>query len=256
MARGRLLGGIGVASLDDADRGATADTPAIRRRFAWLSISLSAFIMSLAATLINVFYAAQGAEIVVQPARQILLYRDGESDGAVLAAAMRIELINTASNYGDVLVRSQLVGGKDGPVFAQEGLAQPAFTDQAQDAAANCELGARCVAQQGLIVIQRSDSIMDLPAGSARALSPFFWLVEHSCEGGTKGCEDYADFDRAVDVLSSGDGLDLRVRLTFHDDGEREISCRTGRIDAGYLREIGWTQLACIESTVSGDTLF
>ncbi len=226
-----------------------------RRRFAWVTLSLSAFIMSLTATLINVFYAVQGSEITIQPPRQILLYRDGEGENSVLSAAIRLELINTAKDYGDVLLGARLAPSPEGPEFLQEGLAQPAFTAKAEEEAANCELGASCTGLNGLVVIQRSDIIMDMPAGSARALTPYFWLVQHSCEGAAQKCRAFSDFDRAVAELARKP-LDIRLRVKFQNDGEREITCRGAKIDAEYLREIGWTQVACTEAKVTGDSLF
>lgn len=228
---------------------------ASKRRFAWVTLSLSAFIMSLTATLINVFYAVQGSEITIQAPRQILLYRDGEGENSVLSVAMRLELINTAKDYGDVLLGANFLPRRDGPQFLQEGLAQPVFTIKADEEAANCELGASCTALPGMLVIQRGDFIMDMPAGSARALTPYFWLVQHSCEGAGKACKTYADFDDAVAELAKGP-LDMRLRVRFQNDGEREIICRGAKIDADYLKDIGWTQVACTESKVTGDRWF
>jgi hypothetical protein len=231
------------------------DSVEAKRRFGWMSLSLSAFVMSLTATLINVFYAVQGSEIVIQPPRQVLLYRDGEGENSVLSVAMRLELINTSSNYGDVLLGMEISPRPGAPGFVQEGLAQLAFTEDGHAQAANCELGAHCTGHPGLLVIQRSDNIMDLPAGAARALTPYFWLVDATCKGPREQCGGHSDFDRSVEALSR-QPLEMRLRVKLQNDGEREILCRGGKIDAAYLREIGWTQLACTQASVSGDTLF
>jgi len=226
-----------------------------KRRFAWVTLSLSAFLMSLTATLINVFYSVQGSEIAVQVPRQVLLYRDGTGENSVLSVAIRLELINTAKDYGDVLLGATLAPRPDGPQFLQEGLAQPVFVADAEAEAGNCELGASCTPLPGLLVIQRSDSIMDMPAGSARALTPYFWLVQHSCEGPARACETYSDFDRVVSELAKAP-LAMRLRVKFQNDGEREIVCQGPKIDADYLKEIGWTQVTCTEGKVTGDGLF
>lgn len=241
--------------MTESTASAAAEGAATKQRFRWITLSLSAFMMSLTATLINVFYAVQGAEIVVQPPKQVLLYRDGEGENSVLSAAMRLELINTSSSYGDVLLGMTIAPTADGPSFGQEGLAQLAAAPDGRTRAENCELGAHCTGHDGLLVIQRNDSIMDMPAGSARALTPYFWLVGSTCEGSKETCTAYANFDRAVDVLSRKP-LEMRVRLKLQNDGEREIVCGAGPLDAAYLRDIGWTQLACTQATVSGDTWF
>jgi hypothetical protein len=224
-----------------------------KRRFAFMSISLSAFIMSATATLISAFYGLQGAEIVVQPAKQVLLYRDGEGPNSVLAIAMRTDLINASSGYGDILLDAQLKPGRSGPTFGYEGMVTPVFTAASEEAAKGCELGASCLALPGMLMVHKNDQVTDLPSGSARALMPYFWLSKSSCSGGS-ACDRFANFDEAVKVLAAGPA-EIRMILRFHGDGEREILCRGGKIDAAYLSEVGWTQIPCTMSKVSGAPL-
>lgn len=241
---------------DSAGTGKTASLPeTVKRRFGWVSISLSAFIMSLTATLISAYYGFQGAEVVVQSPERILLYRDGVGESSILSMAVRTEMINTASGYGDVLLDASLVPARGAPAFSQEGLVTPAFTQNAEEAAKGCELGASCIGLPGLLLVHRSDQVMDLPSGAARAIVPYFWLSPSSCEGEEAACARFATFDQAVSALAERP-LEIRMRLRFHSDGERELTCRSSKLDAAYLREIGWTQLGCTEAAVSGDPLF
>lgn len=229
--------------------------PTLKSRFGWLSVSLSAFIMSFSATMINVYYALRGAEIVVQPPRHVLLYRDGTGESAVLSVAIRLELINTAKDYGDVLLDTRFIPYPGGPEFIQEGIAQPTFTPDAAEEVKKCTLGSSCIGLDGLLVIQRSDVIMDMPGGSAKALTPYYWLVPYGCQGPSAKCAAFGNFDQAVAKIGSGP-LDMRIRLRFQGDGEREIICRGAKIDAAYLTEIGWTQVACDVAEVSKPGLF
>jgi hypothetical protein len=237
----------------DNDPGSGA--PERKRRFAWLSISLSAFIMSFTTAMINVYYALRSSEVVVQPPRHVLLYRDGEGEQAVLSAAVRLELINTAKDYGDVLLETRLVPFPGEPAFVQEGVAQPAFTPDSAKAVSDCALGSSCVGLDGLVVIQRSDVIMDMPGGSAKALTPYFWIVPYGCEGDQAKCAAYGNFDQAVSRLAAKP-INLQIKLRFQNDGERDIICRGGKLDAEYLRDVGWTQLACEEAAVTKPGLF
>ena len=49
-----------------------------------VTLALSAFIMSLAVTLISAYYALQGPEVLVRPPQQVLIYRDGEGAQSIL----------------------------------------------------------------------------------------------------------------------------------------------------------------------------
>ena len=224
--------------------------PRHQRWFGWMSISVAAFVMSVSATAINVYYGLQGSEVTIREPRHVLLYRDGQGASSVLAVAVRFDAINTASDYGDVVLDTELAIGSSEGRFALEGAASPSFTVDAEAAAADCGLGQSCVANQGLVVVQRSDEIMDLPGGAAKVFTPFFWLIRDSCNGSEMECEPWSDFETSARRL--GSAPEFRLHLRFQQDGERTIICRTKAIDFGYLVDIGWTQLPCVETSVEG----
>lgn len=239
----------------DSTNSETADGLAKHKRplTGWISISLAAFIMSATTTLLNTYFALQGSEISIQKPQHVLLYRDGVGENAVLSVAMRLEAINTASSYGDVVLDTHLSVGQGRESFAQEGQASPAFTTNAQVAAQRCPLDQSCVIADGLIVVQRNDQIMDLPGGAAKALTPYFWLVEQSCSGAQNDCARWRDFTSASQGLQQWP-ITFRVKINFRKDGERTIVCVTPPLDGEYLADIGWTQLPCTEARVEGDS--
>lgn len=226
-----------------------------RRRWqSFFSISVAAFMMSLTMTLINAFYAARGSELAVQAPEQLLLYRDGEGADSILTAALRTDLINLADGYGDVLTDASVQIGEDGPEFAYQATANPVFTADAEAVAKKCDLGARCLGLPGLLVIERSDQIIDIPSGAAKVVSLAFPAVGWNCTGGDAACARFATFDDAVAAIAGGP-VEVRLTLDFHADGERQILCRAGKPDAQYLSKIGWVSLSCEESEVSGEPL-
>ena len=227
----------------------------LRRWQGRISLSLSAFIMSLAITLINAFYAVQGAEMVVRAPKQVLLYRDGEGADSVLAVTVRTDLINAAGGYGDVLLEAELKPAPGAPAFDYQGLVNPVFTSAAEQKAASCELGARCVGLPGLLIVERSDQVIDMPGGAARAINLSFPIADWNCTTQSSACARFGSFDKAVDAIGRGP-LDIRIILHFHADGDREILCRGGRINAEYLRKVGWISLSCDDREVSGEGLF
>jgi hypothetical protein len=223
-----------------------------RKRFGWMSISVAAFMMSATATGLNIYYALKGSEITVQKPRHVLLYRDGEGENAVLSVAMRLEAINTASDYGDVILDTRLSISDGSAQFAHEGQASPAFTANAEEAAAKCGIGQSCIGTNGLVVVQRSDQIMDLSGGAAKAFTPYFWLIKNSCDQAAADCARWDDFDSASEILAS-DAPEFRVHINFQKDGDRTIICTTPQVDREYLTEFGWTQLPCLEAQVDGE---
>lgn len=214
-----------------------------------VTLSLSAFVMSLGATLLSIYYGLQGSEIVVRPPEQVLLYRDGDGDKAVLGFAVQVPMINTAANHGDLLVDVEVKPTRGDARFAFSSLVRPVFTATAAKAAESCDLEARCLGLPGLLVIERPEEIVDVPGGAAR--SPFFGfaLVDWNCVG--KACENASDFKRAVRWLEARP-LDITIELKFNSDGRRAIRCTGGRIDAAYLRDFGWSSLSCASTKVSG----
>lgn len=242
---------------DEGPGDAESEAPeALRQRlFGWMSISVAAFIMSATATGINIYYAFQGSEIAIQEPDSVLLYRDGEGEAAVLSVAMRIEAVNTAGGYGDVVQETSLSVGNSPARFAQQGQASPTFSANADELAGKCGLGQSCVANEGLVVVQRSDEIMDLAGGSAKAFTPFYWLVNQNCEGSRSDCRRWKNFTAAAPLIS-GRAPEFRMHVRLQEDGERTITCVTRQIDFDYLESVGWTQIPCVETRVEGAPLF
>lgn len=232
---------------------AAAEPPPPRKRWwQYFSLGLSAFIMSVTITLINAFYSLRGPEIVVEEPDQVLLYRDGEGADAVLTVAMRVATINTAGGqHGDVMLEAEVEPRAGGPSFRYQALAQPVFTD-APDAASRCDVTTRCIGLPGLLVMEKSDQIVDLPGGAAQARYLSFPAAEWNCEGTKRACASYGNFNGALRQLEARP-LDVRVRLHLHGDGDRTIICGGQKINANYLRQVGWLSLSCERRGVTGE---
>lgn len=212
----------------------------------WLS--LSAFLLSLVIAVINAYYTLRGSEMVVRPVEQLLLYRDGTGAASVAVVSAQIQLINTASSeYGDVLIGAELAL-EDGKVrFPLQGEVKPVFTAEKPP----CELGARCFSLPNLLLIEQGNNIFDVPGGTARSLNLSFAISPTDCTGDRGICSAYGDFNRTVAALA-GKERDIAIRLTFNSDGTREVRCRLGKLDAGYLGKVGWQTAGCVSSQVKG----
>lgn len=208
------------------------------------SLSLAAFVMSLAITLINVYYAMRGSELSVDPPAQFILYRDGNGDASVLTAAVRFEMINTSDGYGDVLKQATLSFGRSGSSFDYQGTVRTVLASAEAAGAAECELGFRCLDLPGLHVIESSDEILETPAGAARAFNLSFPLVGWNCAGKDRACAAFGSFGQSAAALPPR-GLDATIRLRFHSDGERRLRCRTGALNLDYLQKVGWVSVPC-----------
>ena len=227
---------------------ATPSRPWYRR----LTLALSAFIMSVTIALINAFYAVRGPEIVVPDPTEILLYRDGEGDRAILMMAIKVSMINAADGgHGDVLLDGTFEPRIGGPAFRNVTTINPVLTDL-PNAAERCDLGSRCISLPGLLVMERPDQILDLPGGAARVHYLAFAIAPWNCAEGSASCDGHGNFDRATRALGNGQA-DMRVRLRFHGDGVREIICSGGTVNVPYLRQVGWTSNAGARCRVSGD---
>ena len=235
-----------VAEDEDGDE----ESPS-RGGFPRVTLALSAFIMSLVVTLISAYYALQGPEVLVRAPSQVLLYRDGEGERSILGFDLRLDMINGASDYGDVMLDAELVPAGSGVRFAFQNVMRPVFTGDAP-VSTDCELGSRCIGLPGLRLIEQPDVLVDLPGGAARAMHLSFPAVQWNCTGDAKACARYASFDQALAAFA-GRPLEFTVTLRFNRDGERKVHCRGGTIDVAYLREVGWMSLACAQSSVSGE---
>ncbi len=234
---------------DDAGNPVPARVPWWQR---WRpSLAISAFTMSLTITLISAFTALKGSEIVVLPPDQVLLYRDGEGEAAVLTMAMRLDMINAASAHGDVLLDATIQPGTDGPAFRYQSLVRPVFTDTSTGER-TCAFGSRCIELPGLYLIETVDDIVAMPGGSARSTFLSFPAAEWNCKGTPEQCRSYASFNQAVAAIRS-DPIEVTVRVKFHEDGGRDVVCRGAAANTDYLKLAGWIAAPCAETDISGE---
>jgi hypothetical protein len=87
-------------------------------------------------------------------------------------------MINSASGHSDVILDAALAPRLGGASFRYQGEITPLFTGDATAAAKGCALSSRCVALPNLLLVERSDQLVDLPGGSARARSLAFPIAE------------------------------------------------------------------------------
>lgn len=230
-----------MADLNRGKRGRMRFAPTLQLE---QSLSLAAFVMSLGITLLNIYYAMRGSEIAVDQPRQIILYRDGEGAASVLTAAVRIDAINVADGYGDVIKDATLSFDDGGSSFEYQGTIKTVFVGDTKSGIPLCEPGLRCLTLPGLFVVERSDEILDVPSGAARAYQLTFPAVQWNCRGRDKSCGKFGNFGASAGMLNGRD-LTVRVRLRFHSDGERTLTCRATRFDAAYLAKVGWVSVSC-----------
>lgn len=226
--------------LEGSSRGRPRFVPSLRLED---SLSLAAFVMSLAITLINVYYSMRGSEIAVEQPTQLILFRDGKGEAAVLTAAIRLELMNTSDSYGDVLRKASLSLNNGKSAFESQATIRPVLTDE-KGTVPDCELGLRCIRLPGLYVIEKTDEILETPAASARVFTLGFPIVGWNCTGTGDLCGTSKSFDSAVSALERSP-LRARLSLKFHSDGERTIRCNVSDPDLAYLRKVGWMSVHC-----------
>jgi hypothetical protein len=244
-----------------------AAVAASQRRGRWLSvpqenvIAACALILSLVVATINVYYAMRGPVVVVQPLDQVLIFRDAEAedetgDAAVLTVAIPLMMINAASaEHGDVMTEATLRLTQDGGRYPYYSMVLPIFTQDAPAAREKCEVGTRCLVFADLVLVERTDEIVDIPGGSAKSRYLSFPLVPFDCRGPRAACARYPNFREAVKTLE-GRPVSLNVQLDFHSDGRRVITCDMAKLDLSYLKAHGWTAMRCESSKVTGDRWF
>ena len=192
----------------------------------------------------------RGSELAVDPPAQLIFYRDGAGEASVLTAAARLEMINTSDGYGDVLKDATISLDDGRTAFDFQGTVRTVLAGDAAQATPDCELGLRCLKLPGLFVVERSDEILETPAGAARAFNLSFPLVEWNCDGGQGRCGRFDSFAKSVSELPPG-GLKAIVRLRFHSDGQRTLRCATGALNRDYLQKVGWISVPCTEASRS-----
>lgn len=233
----------------------------VKERERWykqITIGAAGFFLAVSLAAINAVSATRGSVIVVQPPQQVTLYRDGEGDKAVLTLAVRVAMINAAdSSNGDVLMDARLTPVSGGPTFGYGGTMKPVFTDTPD--VDKCDVGARCVALKGLLAIEQTDEIIDVPGGTVHGPYLYYPVAEWNCIE-AKGkpsvpCKQFADFDTAVTTLAAKP-LSFRIDIDLFQDGSRQIYCTTTAINADYLKTRGWTRLNCDTAKVTGAPWF
>lgn len=221
-----------------------------------ITLAHGAFLLSVVLALINLFYAVRGAEMVVQPPEQVLVFRDGTGADSVLTFAMRVAMINAAGGEnGDVLMKAE-IGTTGSPVRWQSaGEVQPVFVAEGASAGEGCPTGSRCITHPGLTVIETTGRILDIPGGQVRATYLTYPVAAWNCTGEARRCAALGNFDTALAGLSRAP-IELAIRLSFYGDGERSLRCAIDRIDAAYLRDTGWAVLNCRTASASGTNWF
>lgn len=232
-----------------------------KEREAWyrkVTLGAAGFFLAVTLAVINAFYATRGSVIVVQPPEQLILFRDGEGDKAVLTFAMRLAIINAAdAGHGDVLMDARLSPVAGGPQFRYSGTMKPVFTDNAD--AGKCDVGARCIAQPGFLAIEQTDEIIDIPGGTVRGTYLYYPVAEWNCAATkaklTMTCPQFANFERTMTTLAQKP-LSVTVDIELFQDGSRRITCTARAIDVAYLRTKGWTTMSCDTGKVTGAPWF
>jgi hypothetical protein len=241
----------------DASTEAPTDEPGVATpptAKAWherASLALAAFIPSVTIALINAFYFVRGAEMVVLPPDEILLYLDGEGPDAVPSFAFRIGMINAADGqHGDALLDAELQPTLGAPAYQFESVVAPIFAENV----AECGAGHRCISLPGLTVVERGDEVIGIPGGTARSLYLSFPMSRPRCIGREQTCSDFSRLGQLLRMIAERP-ITLRVGLRFYDDGRRTLQCSVGNLDAeqlGFLRDNRWVTLPCQRSDVSG----
>jgi len=229
--------------------------------------TVAAFLLSLGVFFLGGLQAVRGPEIVVLQPREMVLYRDAQSETAdALVIATELAMINTASDaYGDVATSVELtMADFEGAAFAYEASITPTFLRRGEDdRLADCPVSSRCILPVGpgspqdgeqpntrLLVIANQRDLLDVPGGSARANWISFALSD--CTGGTASCEGFSGFSEAVASLRQATSLRTTIDLSFHSDGQKTVICQMRFQDAthreaffDFLEERGWVSFRC-----------
>lgn len=222
-------------------------------RYGWISLSLAAFIISLSVALTNAYVALRGPRIEVTQPKTVILYRDGNGARSVLGVAIRIDAINASANYSDVLTEAWLTPTAGGPSFEADGTVDAVFTPNVRELAKSCPMGARCIPEDHLLLIQHPDSLVELPPGSARAINLSIPITFSNCSR-SSGCPDYRTADQVIKVIAKG-ALNLRLNLLFHSDGRRTVLCHGVKLDEAFFQRVGFVSMNCSREKTSDSLL-
>jgi len=250
-------------SREPAPETAPPPPPSRRRRFPRITeagVALVALLVSGTAFLVNGWMYVRGSELVVLKPDHYILYRDSGPYGADMFLALPLQIVNAAgADFGDVVVRAeaQVFSGRRAPgVFPYSALSEPVLARDVDAAVANCPQGARCIANTGFYVIERTAKLLDVPGGGSRSEYLAFQLNPENCLGSRQYCDGFRHFDGALAALRREEAPVIRVVVRFQFDGDHVVECAMtsdeklrGQI-FDYLAEKGWAQQPCIRATM------
>ena len=227
--------------------------------------AVAAFLLSLSIFLLGSFQSLRGAEIVLLPPQQVIVYRDSPRPNAsVMVLAVEAGMINTArADYGDVAIQAyaELAGTPpEAARFSYDATLQPVILPHEDGRWIDCPVDARCVTAVGsvppepgrmqLMVIERRPELLSVPGGSSHTGRLGFSLG--TCLGPRTTCERFQSFDDALKQLRAAPELAFRITLDFHSDGRKSIVCEfdehgavSRRAFLDFLEERGWATLVC-----------
>ena len=189
--------------------------------------------MSLAITLIKSIMQMRARKSRYDPPAPVDPYRDGEGDASVLTAAVRFDMINVR-RLCDVLKQAVISFDKGRSDFDYQGSVRTVLAGNAAAVGTDCELGMRCLQLPGLYVVERSDEILETPAGAARAFNLSFPLVSWNCAGDDAACKRFG-ISPVGGALPAGLRR-CRLRFTAMASGGYAAD---GRADLDYMRKVG-----------------
>lgn len=211
-------------------------------------IAGAALILSLTTAGAQLYLAMRGPVIDALPIDRVMLYQDANKYGAVLVLAARTTLINTASpDYGDIVEKAEMTVRPQtgGPVtFPFDTVIKAHLVDNSAQAAAKCEVDARCIPLEGLVIDDRNERLVDLPGGKARMDFLTFAMKSRPCKGAAADCARFKDFDSAVNTLN-GQPLSLSLSLKFHSAKAATLACKTRPVSGDTLRTTRWLSFSC-----------
>ncbi|HEY5723304.1 MAG TPA: hypothetical protein VIT45_13370 [Allosphingosinicella sp.] len=218
----------------------------------WLSevtIGGAAFVLSLSIAGGSFVQFLLGPEIDVLPPQQVIFYRGGLPNRAVLYAALRLPIVNKASSYNDVIVDATLQPFGDNPRIPYATMVSPVFNDEddPEQSKVHCVQGRRCHFFKRMAISELSDDVVVIPGGGAHA---YYYSFRMFCRD-EPGCADFASFDQAVAALQAR-SRKVGVELKLYADGTRTITCPIASINAEHLRKVGWQSINCENPTVTG----
>lgn len=232
-----------------------------RLRINEAGVALAALLVSLTALGVNFFNYRRGSEMVVLQPTEVYFYNKAAAGKGSYAVSVETAMVNASRDYGDVVVSAALRfngGGGEEVRFPYQATVEPVVSRDAKRAAEDCPLGARCVVQTGMYVIERPRTLLDVAGGSSRTQHLSFPLEAWNCRGKEEICATFQVGAASLEALRRGPELRFAVELDFQFDGRRTLDCTisetaaTGRAARAavldYLETKGWASAPCTEA--------